>query len=551
MKIFKLFKSKGFFFFLLLLGLLSSCTNMGMLMIINMALGGKALAFFKGPYYLLFIGLMVVSFSVTALFQNYMIRMTNDLMFDLELSIIQKVRNASFRAFDSLGSERIYTAISDVRILARIPQTFVSVINSSFTIICSLAYLLFISALGCLTILLIMAGLMLFYVYRDKSIRRDLGKVRDLLDAYYVSLRELLSGFKQIRISSKRNANLFNRFILENRKKSKTLTVKASGKYVTNELVGTYSWYIVLGVVIFLLPAIFRMNTLQVGAFITTILFMMGAVSQLIMFFPFNSAVRISLDRIEKVEKQLVVAPAPGMKSGSEPDLGDFSTIRMENVICKYANSDETSFILDVRELEIKEGEIVFIEGANGSGKTTLINVLTGLWRPVSGRILVNGSEVGWEEYCAFSNKMAVVFTDHYLFRENYDDHDLTAGNNLLHPLRGLFNLDNVFRVEEERNRWDTKLSKGQEKRVALLLAMLEEKPIVILDEWAAEQDPVNRRCFYLKWLEEMRKMGKTIIAVTHDDDFYHMADRVIKFDFGRLVNIRSNIKHDDVLVTN
>ena len=550
MKIFKLFRSNGFFLFLMLLGLLSSCTNLGMLMIINKALGGKTLSFFGGPDYLLFIGLMVVSFVVTALFQNYMIRTTNEVMFEMEMSIIQKVRRASFRAFETLGSERVYTAINDTRILAGVPQALVSMINSSFTIICSLIYLSWISIFGCLTILVIMTVLLLFYMYRDKSIRKDLNEVRDLQDTYYVSLRELLSGFKQIKISSKRNANLFNRFILENKKKSKNLTIKTSGKYVTNELMGTYSWYLVLGVVIFILPLSFKLNTVQVGAFITTILFMMSAVSQLVMFFPFNSGVQIALNRMDQAEKQLAVGQEPGIQEGADIDVIKFNKIRLENVVCKYGDSDKTLFMLDVADLEIRKGEIVFIEGANGSGKTTLIHVLTGLCQPVSGRILINGREVGWEEYCAFSNSMAVVFTDQHLFKENYDEHDITAGNGLVGSLREMFNLENVFRVDEARNRWDTKLSRGQEKRVALLLAMLEEKPIIILDEWAAEQDPLNRRFFYLKWLEEMRRMGKTVIAITHDDDYYHVADRVVKFDFGKLVNIRSSIEHDDVLLT-
>ena len=511
-------------------------------MLINKAFGGKTPGFLNGSNYLLFIGLMAISFVVTALFQNYMVSSTNNIMFDLELSVIQKVRNASFEGFEALGSERVYTAINDTRVLGRIPQTLVGLVNSSFTIICSLSYLFFISTFGCLTIILIMTALLSFYLYRNKSIRKDLNKVRDLQDAYYVSLRELLAGFKQIRISTKRNTNLFERFILENKKKTKDLTIKTARKYVTNELVGTYSWYMVLGIVIFLLPAFFKIDRVQVAGFITTILFMMSSVSQLIQFFPYYTSLKISIERIRKVDRQLGVAGHKKSQERKKEPVTDFSTIRFEDVVYKYGDSDKTMFQLELPELRINRGEIIFIEGANGSGKTTFINVLTGLCKPTSGRIFLDDNEIEWEDFCSFSNSMAVVYTNQHLFRENYDDHDLSEDNRLIPDLTDLFNLNGVFRIDRNKNRWDIKLSKGQEKRVSLLLALLEEKPIIILDEWAAEQDPANRRCFYLKWLEEMRSMGKTIIAISHDDDFYHVADRVIKFDYGKMASISNGV---------
>jgi ABC-type siderophore export system fused ATPase/permease subunit len=131
---------------------------------------------------------------------------------------------------------------------------------------------------------------------------------------------------------------------------------------------------------------------------------------------------------------------------------------------------------------------------------------------------------------------MAVVYTNHHLFRENYDEHQY-HGNPAYTRYVNQFNLHGIVKVDQATNRVDTNLSKGQQKRLSLLMALLERKPILILDEWAAEQDPKNRALFYQEWLEEIRAMGKTIIAVSHDDDFYYEADRVIKFDFGRIVS--------------
>jgi ABC-type siderophore export system fused ATPase/permease subunit len=543
MDLFKLFqsRSKGFYLFLLLLSLVSSLTNIGILMLVNMALGGKPLPFIHGYTYQAFLLLLAISYFATSYFQKYMVELTNTITYQQELSLIGKVRNAAYESFEKMGPERVYSAISDTRVLSRVPGVFVTLINSSVTIICSLLYLLWVSPLASLVILVLMTALLLVYLYKNKKIEKDLNKVRDLQDAYYVSLRELLAGFRQIRISSLRNNNLYTNFILANRDKSRELNVSTSKKYVDNELIGTFSWYIVLGVVIFLLPILFKVSTTQMAAFITTVLFMMSPVSQLILFFPFYTTFKISVERIAKIDKQLGVATQLTEKAAVP--ARQFRTIRFENIVYKYDPEDKNSFRLELPDFQISKEEILFVSGANGSGKTTFINVLTGLCKPTEGKIYIDEKEIRWEEFCAFSNNMAVVYTNHHMFRENYDEHDLSESNEQLKQLTSLVNLEGVLKIDRENERIETRLSKGQQKRLALLLALLEDKQIIILDEWAAEQDPVNRRFFYTEWLDIIRGMGKTIIAVSHDDDFYHVADRLMKFDYGKAVIIKGSVE--------
>lgn len=542
MELLKLFqtKSKAFYLLLLVLGMVSSLTNIGILLMINVVLGGDAIVTFGENNYLAFIGLMLLSFFTTLFFQHYMVQLTNSIMYSLELSIINKVRNASYESFEKLGTERLYAAISDARVLSRVPEVFVTFINSSITLVCSLAYLFWVSFWAGLTVLIIMTGLLLIYLYRNRRIENDLNKVRDLQDGYYNSLRELLAGFKQIRISPLRNFNLFNNYILSNRSKAKTLSISVSKRYIANELTGVYSWYVVLGIIIFLLPAIFKINAGQLAAFITTILFMMSPVSQLIMVQPFYTGFKIAVERINKIDEQLKVNSLP-----TEQHLNAKSTfynIRFENVLYRYTK-EEASFELEFEDFQLTAGEIVFIIGGNGSGKTTFINLLTGLCKPVSGRIFIDEQEVSWEAYSSFCTNMAVVYTDQYLFKENYDEHDLSENNSFLSNLVKKFNLQGILRIDHEKQRVDTKLSKGQQKRLSLLLSMLEEKPLLVLDEWAAEQDPHNRRLFYTEWLAAVRNTGKTIIAVTHDDDFYDTADRIVKFHYGKIISDTDQVR--------
>jgi len=535
MNLLKLLRQKSRFFYvaIIFLAIVKSIANIGILMVINEAIGGKQTIGFGNKNYLIFSILVVTSLVVTWLFQNYMIRSSNDMMFELEVSMIQKVRNATFECFEKLGSQHLYAAIADARSLGNVPATFVTLFNAFFTLLCSLIYLFSISLKGGVFVFLLMAVLFLIYVSRAKAIERDLNKARDLQDSYYVALYDLLQGFKQIKISALRNNNLFNDYILFNRQKARKLNIGASQKYLFNELTGVYSWYVLLGIVIFVLPIVLNIGVTQVAAFVVSVLFMIAPISQLVLFFPLYTMYKISIERITRINSQLETEAIP--VEGLKCDVCDFQSMRFEQVSFKYSGCENNLFTLKVPELTIKKGEIIFIIGGNGSGKTTFIHLLTGLFRPQSGKIYVNDQEMEAEAFIRFTNNMAAVFSDHYLFNENLDGFDISENNALVVELAKLVNLDGVLKYDEVYHKLETRLSKGQRKRLALLLALLEGKPIVVLDEWAAEQDPPNRRQFYQQWLEVMRKMGKTIIAVTHDDDFYHVADRVLKFNYGNL----------------
>lgn len=76
-------------------------------------------------------------------------------------------------------------------------------------------------------------------------------------------------------------------------------------------------------------------------------------------------------------------------------------------------------------------------------------------------------------------------------------------------------------------------LSAGQRKRMALLSAYLEDRPIYLFDEWAADQDPTYRRLFYTKLLLDLKARGKTLVVITHDDAYFSVADRIVKLDYG------------------
>ncbi|MFM7854210.1 MAG: ATP-binding cassette domain-containing protein, partial [Flammeovirgaceae bacterium] len=210
-----------------------------------------------------------------------------------------------------------------------------------------------------------------------------------------------------------------------------------------------------------------------------------------------------------------------------------FSELRFEDVCFKYRDevSNET-FDLGPINITIDQGKIIFITGGNGSGKSTFIKILTGIYTPDSGRIFLNGEPVALENYGEVRNLISAVFTDNHLFSENYLNHDLTDSNPLMREYVEMVRMNGIFRLNSNENA-DAALSKGQQKRVALILALLDDRPILVLDEWAAEQDPGFRKYFYEDIIRTLCARNKTLLLVTHDEAHFTGADRIIKFNYG------------------
>jgi putative ATP-binding cassette transporter len=190
--------------------------------------------------------------------------------------------------------------------------------------------------------------------------------------------------------------------------------------------------------------------------------------------------------------------------------------------------------VLGPLDLSLRRGELVFLVGGNGSGKSTFVKVLTGLYPPTVGALRLNGALVDDKSREWYRQHFAAVFSDFYLF-----DGLLGLGGAELdaraRPYLARLELDAKLRIEAGRFS-TTALSQGQRKRLALLTAFLEDRDVYVFDEWAADQDVHYREIFYCQILPELKARGKTVVVISHDDRYYHLGDRVLKLEYGRLV---------------
>ncbi|MBL0743055.1 cyclic peptide export ABC transporter [Chryseolinea lacunae] len=539
MNIYNVFKSKSkiFYSFLVLLGIVNSITYTGLLILINNSISNHTLfdnAKYNAP---LFFGVIVISAICSKIFQYYVVKLTNDILFKFEMEVLEKLRHAEFEAFEQLGVEKVFTAISDTRVLGKIPETFINAFNSAIIVLCCMGYMFINSPIGGVFILGVIVFLLLVYLKRNKGIETELNKLRDLQNDYYRYLNDMLQGFKEIKMGLKRSENIFNTCLRTNRVTGKRLGETTAIKYLDNELMGRYSWYIILGLVMYLLPVITDVKTGMVSTFIVTILYLIGPVGTLITLVPFYTSVKIAMERLKKYEDTMSTITERDISYNSALDFnGDFQSLRFEQLTYEYAAKEsEKPFVVGPINLEIRKGEVIFIVGGNGSGKSTFIHLLTGLYKPVAGHIYYNENKILLENYPYYSNKLSVIFTQNHLFNENYDEFNLSSSNPTLRAHIGEMQLSKIVVFDDDNNRIHHELSKGQQKRLAMVYALMEERDVLVLDEWAAEQDPVFRAYFYKVFLKKLRAMGKTIIAVTHDDAYFSCADRILKFDYGNI----------------
>ena len=275
------------------------------------------------------------------------------------------------------------------------------------------------------------------------------------------------------------------------------------------------------------------------SSFIVTLLYLMGPIGVIVSEIREFTTMQIAVTRLDEFDKILSASEAIKIGHGSmKPINSYFQSIRFEDVTFEYFDEQKReTFRLQPLNIKIMKGDSIFVTGGNGSGKSTFINLLTGLYTPLSGKIYLNGNLITAQNYPYYRNQIASIYTDNYLFAENYNDFQLTPSNDYLVTLIKKMGLTDIIQLSEGDNKIRATLSKGQQKRMALIYAILEQKDVMVLDEWAAEQDPTFRAFFYEKIVPELKKIGKTVIAVTHDDQYFDCAERIVKFDFGQIVS--------------
>jgi putative ATP-binding cassette transporter len=263
------------------------------------------------------------------------------------------------------------------------------------------------------------------------------------------------------------------------------------------------------------------------------LLYLIIPLSALTAGMPMLGLASVALSKIESLGMSLSDLTAVAEESATDPEP-EWRSLELAGVTHRYhRESEDQEFVLGPIDLRFTAGELVFVVGGNGSGKTTLAKLLCGLYLPESGEIRFDGAVVDAAGRDAYRQYFTVVFSDFFLFEKLLGIEARDLEERARHYLGKLQLERKVTLVDGTLSTLD--LSHGQRKRLALLTAYLEDRPIYLFDEWAADQDPAFKEIFYYALLPELKARGKTVIVISHDDHYYHVADRLVKLDYGKI----------------
>jgi putative ATP-binding cassette transporter len=264
---------------------------------------------------------------------------------------------------------------------------------------------------------------------------------------------------------------------------------------------------------------------------------MMGPIWGIIGALPTIERGQVALENIERLGVSLEVDDQEAETLELAPlETGTPPIVQWKDVVFSYGEEKgvETPFSLGPISLELHPGELVFVIGGNGSGKSTFVKVLTGLYQPCEGKVTLTGTLITDANREWYREHFSVVFSDFHVFKKLLGQSESDAERLALHYLR-LLHIDQKVTVRE-RMFSTLDLSQGQRKRLALVTAYMDDRPIYVFDEWAADQDPQYKEIFYKTLLPDLRERGKLVVVITHDDRYFHLGNQVIKLEDGQVV---------------
>jgi putative ATP-binding cassette transporter len=483
-----------------------------------------------------FAALLVAMFAVASAAQMLMTRLGHRLVYELRRSLVKRILDTDCERLEQVGPARILASLSSDT--GHITSAFISLPNAVYgTVLTSgaLGYLawlslpLFWAIAGWLSLAVLIGWLLLVRTHRHIEAGRE---VEDLL---YQDYQAIINGRKELTLNRARARNVYEEEFEPHAREGRDHETRADVYNALNENWVNMMILGAIGLSFFLAQAHAWADLATATTYALTILFLRAPLTAAVSALPGLLAGGVALAKVNSLE---LADYEPRFAPAGERLPADWRTLQLDSVCYAYPRSgDGPGFTVGPLNLRLHRGETVFVLGGNGSGKSTLARLLAGIYLPTSGAIQLDGQRIDDRCRAAYHALFSSVYSDFHLFDQLLGPEDAPASETAVQQWLTSLRLVRKAKIEQGKL-MDLKLSQGQRKRLALLLAALEERPILILDEWAADQDPSFREIFYFELLPKLKATGTTIFAITHDERYFHLADRLLKMDGGHLTEM-------------
>ena len=514
----------------ILAGIISGGCSARLIALINTAIEQNA------PYSLItpFVGLTILVLVSGSFSQFLLIDLAQDSVYQLRLSLSRRILAAPLRQLERLGPNRLLAVLTeDVQAISNtvfiIPFLCVdiAIIGGCLIYLGWLSGWVFVAVVTFIVIALVLVQTLIGYAHGY------LRQARQEMDRLLKHFRAITDGIKELKLHSTRRQSFLEDDLTTSaatachyQKTALKIAAVASGG-------GQLLFFVLVGLLIFVVPQVVSDARAILPAYVLTLTYLLGPIQSMVERLPNLANADVSIKKVN--ELGLALAREAELETVTrQPAIATWKTLQIQQVVHTY-QIEETAhrFTVGPINLTLQVGELVFIVGGNGSGKSTLAKLITGLYMPESGELRLDGTPITDANREWYRQHFSTIFSDFYLFERLVTPMDGAFEQQTQTYLKTL-ELDTKVTVKEGQLS-TTALSQGQRKRLALLSAYLEDRPIYLFDEWAADQDPVFREIFYTQLLAELKQRGKTLLVISHDDHYFHLADRIIKLDYGHI----------------
>ncbi|MCE2029775.1 cyclic peptide export ABC transporter [Sessilibacter corallicola] len=527
--------SRQTFILAVLAGIGSGLCMVGLLALINQALHniGEVTVLSMGLFTALLAAMVFFRVNSTVL----LTKLSQKSIAEMRMRLSKKILAAPLKVTERQGPHKLLATLTDdVAALAngimRLPFLFINlaVISGCLVYMLWLSWWLFLLAL-----FFIFAGVMVYRLPESRALGL-LNEARGFADNLYQGFQAICSGTKELKIHRKRREMFFNGPLQEAAQGYADKTISGTRYYSFAGSFGLLMFFMIIGFLVYLFPSWANLDAATLTGYVMVFLFIQGPMEVVVSAIPELAKTSVGLRKIQKLGLDLNLEEEGKLETPDNVQLIEskqWQTISLDSVIHSYYRElEDTHFQLGPIDMSINRGELIFLIGGNGSGKTTFAKLLLGLYEPESGNIKVDDVIVESNNLESYRQLFSVVFVDFFLFEQllGFEDTEIDA---LAESYIEKLQLNHKVKVEDGKLS-TVQLSQGQKKRLALLTAYLEDRDFYVFDEWAADQDPLFKRIFYTQILPDLKAKGKTVLVISHDDQYFDIADRYIKMDSGK-----------------
>lgn len=516
-------------------GIVGGASTTLFLAIINTAITNRG-ASLRGVI-LSFVAIALLGIISRGISQLLLARFTIGAVFDLRMQLCRQILAVPYRKLEESGSHRLFAALTDdlptiIAALSSVP----TLCTQAAIVVCSAIYLAWLSWSVFVVLAIVMGVGTFLYQMATKRGLRHMKVVREEWAELLKHFRGLIDGTKELKLHRERRIDFLSRSLGATSASLRHHRIQSTHTFIFADFWVQVVATSILGLLLFGLPAIRSLDVHVLTGYTLVFFYMLGPLQGVLGSLPGMGQATIAVTKVEELGL-LLASNASESDSTPRPDQSSrWRRLELAGVTHSYHREKEDSrFILGPIDVTIHPGELVFVTGGNGSGKTTLVKLLTGLYEPEGGEIRLDDQVITSENRDDYRQHFSVVFSDFYLFDSFFGmgspDLDAQALDYLIE-----LQLDHKVQVKDGKLS-TTDLSQGQRKRLALLTAYLEDRSIYVFDEWAADQDPQFKEIFYYKLLPDLKARGKTVIVISHDDRYFHVADRMIKLEYGKRIS--------------